>query len=252
MGIYESFNTNMMEAFASQDYPDPTENPSFMSWFGNSQVVDSSGNPIPVFHGSEAEFRAFDYNFIGDGHDVEGPGFYFTNVKEEAAHYTHGQEGGKIYEVFLKIENPVPLEGKVSRDEIEKLVLRSLGMDSPDELWTLEDNDAYWETKLSDWAEHPVAAFNEMVNTITTYNKGPHDAFQSVWADGFGFDRSADYLKAMLEIGYDGVILENETQHAGNNHYIVFSPKNIKAVSSTAFSEDEDIYNSESIPGIDV
>lgn len=249
MGIYEAMDGGIMDAFASQQAPDPADSPELRSWFGNSKVVDDAGNPLPVFHGSESEFRRFDYNFIGDGHDLEGPGFYFTNLREEAKYYLHGKESGKIYEVFLKIENPVPLEGKVNRDEVEKMILYSLGMTDVEELWRLEDADEYWETRLSNWGEHPVSAFHDMVESILLYNNGPHDAFQTIWADAFGFHRSADYLRGMLSIGYDGVILQKETRHGGNDHYVVFSPNNIKAVSSEGFSkDDDDMYKSDKTP----
>jgi hypothetical protein len=221
---------------------EPTETPEFKAWFGNSKVVDPNGNPTPIFHGSKADFTSFDYQFIGKGNDQEGPGFYFTSDIKDASIYSN--EEGKIYEVYLRIENPVPLEGEVDRYELEKLALMAVGLKDEEELYDLADSDEYWETNLSDWGEHPVSAYHSLIESVySSYHSEPHQAFQQMWVDAFGFD-SIPYLKAMMKLGYDGVIVSR----GHTTHYITFSPNQAKAVVSEGFSETDDMYKEDRLP----
>lgn len=216
----------------------PTETEAFKEWFGDSQVVDENGEPLVVYHGSPAEFEIFDPEKTGDGHDQEGAGFYFTSNKDEASGYMDGRKRltskekklGGIYEVYLKIENPVPLEGNVDPDEVDAMIAKANGADTKEAVMELfeKDEDLYWESPLSDWAESPWEAWEAQKQAILEYTKDPHDTFQQIWYDVFGAD-NAKYMKAMVELGYDGVILKNEGKHGGYDHYIIFDNTNIKS-----------------------
>ena len=76
----------------------------FWSWFGGSKIIED-GKPIVCYHGSDSkDINIFDnkkigYNSGNRGH--YGFGFYFSTDIREAKIY-----GSKIYEVYLKIENP--------------------------------------------------------------------------------------------------------------------------------------------------
>lgn len=90
------------------------ENQSFNddSWFfGDSKVVDKSGNPLVVYHGSANKFDRFDPKTIGDNYiESEHTGFFFTQKERSAKNYAklHSKmKGGYVYEVYLKIENPL-------------------------------------------------------------------------------------------------------------------------------------------------
>jgi len=83
--------------------------PEFKKWFGDwendpenaSKVVDSNGEPRPVFHGSDAEFNTFkkpEINRMAQRSDV---GFWFTTGRQETERYGKG-----VKEVFLNIRNP--------------------------------------------------------------------------------------------------------------------------------------------------
>ena len=87
--------------------------PEFKSWFGDwenspetaSKVVDSNGEPLIVYHGTNNDFNTFEKSKIGLNHwqsksDLYGGGFFFTDKKNKAFR-------GKIKEVFLKIEKPL-------------------------------------------------------------------------------------------------------------------------------------------------
>ena len=87
------------------------------SFFKNSKVRDSSGNLMPVFHGTKDNFTVFkhgqknkyDSGYLGDG-------FYFTdspNSAKEYADWKHGDDNNAhIMEVYLNITNPLIIESK--------------------------------------------------------------------------------------------------------------------------------------------
>ena len=59
---------------------DPTSTPQFKAWFGRSAVVNPSGSPKVVYHGSTHEFDRFDPT-IGNDEGFYGKGLYFTDSK---------------------------------------------------------------------------------------------------------------------------------------------------------------------------
>lgn len=67
-------------------------NNNFKKWFSGSKVIDKSGNPLPVYHGSREEFEGF----IGDT--------YFTPDYMNADGYAGGEY---VYEVYLNLKNPL-------------------------------------------------------------------------------------------------------------------------------------------------
>ena len=84
-------------------------NINFKKWFGNSKVVDKYGNPLVVYHGSGAieNIRSF--------YDDQ----FFTSNDYIAQSYAENM-GGKVYEVYLKITNPLDftIDCKLDREKI--------------------------------------------------------------------------------------------------------------------------------------
>ncbi len=82
---------------------------SFKKWFGNSQILDSNGEPLVVYHGSINSFDTFNESETG---------IYFTDNKEAASSYGMGSEP---YGVFLKGEDPVTMDfnGDIDNEETE-------------------------------------------------------------------------------------------------------------------------------------
>jgi hypothetical protein len=84
-----------------------TNTDNFKAWFGNSKVVDDSGNPLVVHHGTHREFDTFDRlagrvgNSTKKKNSVDEVGFWFTNTPENARLY-----GPKNVQAFLRIEKP--------------------------------------------------------------------------------------------------------------------------------------------------
>ena len=84
--------------------------PEFKEWFGDwendpanaSQVVNPrTGEPLVVYHGTNAEFTVFDPKRAGRNGQQYGAGFYFTDSKALADAYR--TEGGALQENYLNI-----------------------------------------------------------------------------------------------------------------------------------------------------
>jgi len=74
--------------------------PEFISWFGDwennpseaSKIVDTNGEPLEVYHGTDAEFNVFD------------GGAYFTDDYMNADGYAGGEN---VFHIFLNIKKPL-------------------------------------------------------------------------------------------------------------------------------------------------
>ncbi len=83
-----------------------TDSKYFKKWFGDSKVVDESGEPLEVYHGTESDeaFSAFETN-SPDG----TPAIYFSSNKKVANSYSVNLP---IFEVYLKMENPLEIDAQ--------------------------------------------------------------------------------------------------------------------------------------------
>ena len=63
---------------------------NFWRWFGDSKVVDKNGKPLVVYHGTAADFDAFDPERTGDSMDAGklGIGAYFNQAAKWANTYS--------------------------------------------------------------------------------------------------------------------------------------------------------------------
>ena len=73
-----------------------TDSPFFKKWFGKSKVVDESGEPLRVFHGTDKEFSAFDPSKLGDNTDAASAkeAFFASSSESVAESYMLGDSGG--------------------------------------------------------------------------------------------------------------------------------------------------------------
>ena len=86
------------------------DNPNFKQWFGNSKIVDSSGTPLVVYHGTNKNFSIFKLSSEG----VLGKGIYLTPDSERASHYSRESafgdrrgEGSNVMPLYASIKNPL-------------------------------------------------------------------------------------------------------------------------------------------------
>lgn len=89
--------------------PAQTESEAFRKWFSGSKVVDSGGNPLVVYHGTNSEFTEFDTETQSGG--ALGQGFYFAEDR------TVSEESGiKVMQVNLSIKKPLVLSSLSAKD----------------------------------------------------------------------------------------------------------------------------------------
>lgn len=97
------------------------DNPNFSKWFKNSKVVNSSGEPLIVFHGTARTFKDFSQEAKSStGNEASYIGFWFAENKEVANQFAKASgdwdetsksyrnyvEGSQVIPVFLSIQNP--------------------------------------------------------------------------------------------------------------------------------------------------
>ena len=85
-----------------------TNTPEFKRWFGDSKVVDENGEPLVVYHGTDADFSEFKR---ADGSRSESQtgrlGFWFATDSALANRWAGERGGANVMPVFLAIQNPM-------------------------------------------------------------------------------------------------------------------------------------------------
>lgn len=87
----------------------PVESDAFKAWFGDSKVVDENGAPLVVYHGTNADFEAFDPARVGSAYGVDEAGFFFTSREDEAAKWAERAPNAtspRVLEVYLSVKKP--------------------------------------------------------------------------------------------------------------------------------------------------
>ncbi len=71
---------------------------AFQTWFADSKIVDAQGRPLVVYHGTNADFKAFDRAHIND--PMEG-GFFFSPDAVRTSPY-----GDKRIAAYISMQRP--------------------------------------------------------------------------------------------------------------------------------------------------
>lgn len=103
-----------MQGYYQSEKPvNKTKTATFKKWFAKSKIVDESGNPLVVYHGTNNEFDTFDKNKIGTATDdgIWGKGFYFGSISDTPY-------GTVKMPVYLKMENPFIVNDYKTVEEI--------------------------------------------------------------------------------------------------------------------------------------
>jgi hypothetical protein len=86
---------------------------NFWKWFGDSKVVDASGKPLVVYHGTASDFTEFKPSRSGN----LGPGIYFTPDIEQAQAYARTHQGAQVVEAYLSVQNPLRIDNSNASSE---------------------------------------------------------------------------------------------------------------------------------------
>jgi len=93
----------------------------FNAWFDGSKVVDSSGNPLVVHHGTSEKFSKFNLNKTTQGI------IWFTSNKNSVEAGEVGAQGrGHIMDLYVRMKNPA---GWDEYDKYSLYELQSMGYD---------------------------------------------------------------------------------------------------------------------------
>lgn len=191
-------------------------------------LIKLASNVI-AHHGTSAKFDSFDISFGKEGKDQEGPGLYFTSSKSDAQGYTY--PNGKVISVNLSLNKFLTKSSKINKNHINLMILKSINLNSINEIKNM-NMEAFWESQLANFAETPVLAFNNAVQSILDSSLDGLDAFQNVWIT-FYKSKPVDYVKNMASLGYDGLLLNKSN---GVTHYIIYNPNCFKIISNLKIS----------------
>jgi len=166
-----------------------------------------------AYHGTPKEINKFVDDFVGgeDAHDQEGPGIYFTTDFEDASGY-----GSYIYSVRINGDKFLDDENPASNVDVEELV--SLIKMSED-----------WEMNAQDWAEDPEHGAYEAAHSAIQYNDTERDVFQQIWVDFYRY-KAVDYVRNMVKLGYDGMVVTGYRDRENIKHIIVYNPSIIEVI----------------------
>lgn len=86
---------------------------NFWKWFGDSKVVDASGKPLVVYHGTAGQFTEFKPSRSGN----LGPGIYFTPDIEQAEAYARTHRGANVVRAYVSAKNPLLIDNSNTSSE---------------------------------------------------------------------------------------------------------------------------------------
>ncbi len=203
-----------------------TDSKYFKKWFGDSKVVDESGKPLVVYHGTNAQFDTFSYDKIGTNGTAEGVGFYFTDDADTAAGYK--KQSGEVKECYLSIQKPLRHNSHyLSFEDVKNIIQKAAELQSEEYEEDLKDSfvSNYADTYSMNFED----AVEEAAYMIYAEDKTDTDILGEIaYAANSEFANRA----TTLITGYDGVITNGygDLGKGGGNFYIPFNPEQIKSV----------------------
>lgn len=178
---------------------------AFKKWFGDSKIVNRDGSPKVMYHGSAASFTVFDKKKARSS-GLYGRGFYFTDSDSHAGQY------GSLYQVYLKVENPLtPGDSTVTRAQAKKF------------LEVVAENEDY---SIENYGTYDVGEILKKA-----YQKDAFALIQDVNATAIGdFVEAVKLFNEVNGTKYDGIVAPTET--------VVFEPTQIKSATNNSGAFD--------------
>jgi len=183
--------------------------PEFKKWFGESKIVDPSGQPLVMYHGTTRSFESFDPNVTRPELDDENIGaiFFTSNPKfagDFAGDISITGPGGNIVPVYVKADKPFDYENPEHRKLLIDTVLQKYGQKRPDGKMALFENGkpTLYDKEVLDAGLDPENTSNWMLME----NKQVQETIKSLGFDSF-------FVK-----------------EAGNKNLAVYKPEQVKSV----------------------
>ena len=197
------------------DSTDEQLTPAQHEYFKDSKIRDENGNLKIMYHASPNNFTTFDIKKAKSSGRY-GKGFYFSDNAMSGY-------GGKVYETYLNITNPIKFKNAeiISESQIKNL------------LQLLADDEDYGIENYG---------YGQTVESITDSLKGKdiYMVLQDINATCVGdFVQTVKLLNQVNGTNYDGIIAPTET--------VAFYPEQIKLVNNQNPTSDTDIRKSREI-----
>jgi len=181
-----------------------TGSAAFKTWFSGSEVVDASGMPLVVYHGTDANPNEFRPNtHFGTAQAANDRSQALTDFSTNVV----GRDPGSfsVFPVYLSLKNPLRMPDLASIDSQTGQPLEDTSFPKEGEGYARG-----WE------GEEAVATTLLEMGIINI--------------DEFEEHRNNDEaLKLLAEKGYDGIVYKNAVEDAGSDSWIVFDPANVKS-----------------------
>lgn len=191
--IYKELeNIGDLAAYETKDIPEQ----NFKRWFEGSQVVDENGQPLKLYHGTDADLDVFSFGKLGKNTGV-GTAFNFTDSPETAKSY-----GNKVLKTYLNMQNPITV------DFGDRSATHFLG-------------------KL----RNPQEITDEVKNIISDM-KNHYDIDENIIEElkNLGFREYSDNLDGII---FKNVLDNYGLGGKSANNYVVFNPNQIKSVNNS-------------------
>lgn len=223
----------------AEDYSDDipfmradTKDEAFKHWFGASKVVDAAGNPLVVYHGTNAMFEAFDPAKGGANGSAEGYGFYFTDEKATAEGYAKIGGDGRVIEAYMSMQKPLDVNApKFTAAQLQKVIKKAVELEIkqfPDEM------SDYKDTFLSNFVDTYSTPLDKAVaETARMLVDGNEIAVDQLAELSNVSGSRLTVARAVRDtLGYDGIMAKGYggRGEAGGNIYVAWFPEQIKSI----------------------
>lgn len=198
----------------------PTALRNFWTWFGRSKVVDRERRPLVVYHGTKADFRAFDPKRSSKQGGIPidyHPSYFFSSLPDVAQTYA-GQETHDWY-----LDN-------AHWEEYRRLVTSD---DPKDVKAAFAMFRQYAKPNIKTWGEggNVMPVYLRMLKPLRASGRGY--SWHEIEYDG-DYIATRDLIEIALDKGHDGIIVRNlhdrrEGKGKPSTVYAVFSPNQIKS-----------------------
>lgn len=212
----------------------------FKRWFGDSKVVDSNGDPLVVYHGTNTNVQndfAFDPKKIGLRATAEGYGFYLTNNKEIAKGYQ--DENGSLIEAYLSMKKPISSKMKrFNKKEISKVINKIVEIEIsqfPDEI--SDYKDSFLSNFVDTYSISKSQAISEVADVLIEGNDTAVDQISEL-SNVVG-DKVTVPKAINKTLGYDGIEVK-DFQDGEGTVYVAWFPEQIKSVNNQGTFDPND------------
>lgn len=247
MKLSQVFNENLQKA----KYQNIINSPNFQQWFGNSKVVDKTGNPLIVYHGTTWDFDRFKYGDFG---------FHFgTKQSAEDRIITKNLKEGESKNIHL---GKLPYKELNNSESIWNYA-KTLP-EKPDEIrwfiynahhklqYTIKDEQelkTFWQNCVRDFGtpaathffkfkrpipnKQIIPFFLSIQNPLTFKDMGSWNQREVRYEIRQLLNISDDIpiipIPFLLKNGYDGIKYINRYEDKGSISWIAFKPNQIKS-----------------------